>query len=381
MTPLRAIVPVLVAVILIPAQAAAHPRVVGTAPSAEALLAGPPHVVVVRLDERADPVGGGLTVKGPDGRDVASGPVVVTGAMLARAVNARARGSYVVEWSVIGDDSQPAHGSFLFSVGAPTRAAAPGTLPGSTVVVALGRWLSLLGFALGFGVVLAALVSGGMTVRCWRLVSAGVILMIVAEPVALAGQIATLAPARLLDIGLTGDVLLTRYGHLVALRLGGALGLWALAGAVRPSSSRVQWLIPATGVPVAFVYAASTHRISGLPVQVSIILAAIHIAAFAVWLGSIVVVAHSLSRGRRLRPVAVLAALVLVITGSGLALAHLQGPADLIDTAYGAALGIKIALVAVAFALGAAVRRRGELVAVLLVLAAASVLVSLVPPI
>lgn len=380
MTPLRAIIVALVAVALIPAQAAAHPRVVGTTPTADAELARPPHVVVVRLDEKVDPIGDGITVTGPDGHDASHGPVAATGVTLMRAVNASARGSYVVEWRVIGADTHPAHGSFLFSVGPPTNAAAPANLPGSTVLVALGRWLSLLGFALGFGVVLAALVSGGMTARCWHLVSAGVILMIVAEPVALAGQIATLAPARLLDSGFAGDVLLTRYGHLAALRLGGALGLWALAGAVRSSSPRVQWMIPATGVPVAVVYAASTHRISGLPVQVSIVLAAVHIAAFGVWLGS-VVVALSLSRGRRLGRVAVLAALVLVTTGSGLALTHLQGPADLIDTAYGAALGIKIALVALAFALGAAARRRAELAAVLLVLAAASVLVSLVPPV
>ena len=233
MTLPRALGLAVAAALLIPALAAAHPRVVDTRPAAEAELATAPRVVVVRLSEPADPVGQGITITGPDGRDVARGPVVVSGATLTRALDARAQGTYVVEWLVVGDDTHPSRGSFLFSVGEPTRAAVPDRPPGGRILTALGRWLSLLGFALGFGVVFAALLSGGMTARCWRLVSTGVMLLIVAEPVALLGQIALLAPARLVDLGFAADVLLTRYGHLSALRLAGALGLWALAGAVR----------------------------------------------------------------------------------------------------------------------------------------------------
>jgi len=375
----RAVGLVLVVAVLVPAAAAAHPRVVDTVPSAGAELARSPSVVVVRLSEPSDPVGDGITVSGPDGRDVSRGPVIVAGATLTRAIDARAQGTYLVEWLVIGGDAHPARGSFLFSVGEPTRTALPGVPPGGRLLTALGRWLSLAGFALGFGVVFAALLSGGMNARCWRLVSTGVILLIVAEPVALLGQMATLAPSRLLDAGFAGDVLLTRYGHLSALRLGGALGLWALAGAVRTASSRAQWAIPAAGVPLAFVYAASAHRIDGLPSSLSMLLVATHVAAFGAWLGCIVVALRE-SRAKRLERPAVLAAVVLVLSGSGLALAHIPAPSDLIETAYGVTLGIKIALVAAAFAAGAAAWRRTELVAALLVLAAASVLVSLLPP-
>jgi copper transport protein len=305
--------------------------------------------------------------------------VIISGATLTRALDARAQGTYVVEWLVVGDDTHPSRGSFLFSVGEPTEAVLPAHPPGGRLLTALGRWLSLLGFALGFGVVFAALLSGGMNDRCWRTVSTGVMLLIVAEPVALLGQMATLAPSRILDVGFVGDVLLTRYGHLSALRLGGAFGLWALAGAVRTASPRAQWAIPAAGVPLAFVYAASAHRIDGLPSSISMLLVATHVAAFGAWLGCIVVALRE-SRGRQLERPAVLAAAVLVLSGSGLALAHIPAPSDLIETAYGATLGIKIALVAAAFAAGAAAWRRTELVAALLVLAAASVLVSLLPP-
>ncbi len=379
MTILRALVVLGVAAALIPAQAAAHPRVVDTAPSAGAVLESPPRVVVVRLSEPTEPVADGIIITGPEGRDVSRGPVIVSGATLTRAVDAQTKGSYVVEWLVVGDDAHPARGSFLFSVGEPTRMALPSSLPGGLFLTALGRWLSLVGFALGFGVVFAALVSGGMTARCWRLVSIGVPLMLAAEPVALLGQVAALAPARIFDPGFATDVLLTRYGHLSALRLGGAIGLWALAGALRPASPRAQWAIPAVGVPLAFVYAASAHRIEGIPAPFSLFLAASHVAAFGAWLGCIVV-ALGESRARRLERPAVLAAVVLVLSGSALALAHIPGPADLVQSAYGATLGIKIVLVALAFAVGAAARRRAELIAALLVLAGASILVSLIPP-
>lgn len=379
MTLARAFGLVFVVALLVPGAAAAHPRAVSTTPTPDARLAEAPKVVVVRLSEPADLVGEGITITGPDGQDVARGPVVVRGATLTRALAARAQGTYVVEWLVIGDDTHPSRGSFLFSVGEPTMSELPGRPPWGRLLTTLGRWLSLIGYALGFGVVFAALLSGGMTKRCWRLVSTGVVLLILAEPVALLGQMALLAPSRLLDAGFAGDVLLTRYGHLSALRLAGALGLWALAGAVRPASSRAQWWIPAAAVPLALVYASSAHRIDGLSFPLSAALVAAHVVAFGAWLGC-VVVAFTESRGRALERPAVLAAVVLVVSGFGLALGHIPAPSDLIETAYGATLGIKIALVAAAFAAGAAAWRRTELVAALLVVVAASVLVSLFPP-
>jgi len=71
----------------------------------------------------------------------------------------------------------------------------------------------------------------------------------------------------------------------------------------------------------------------------------------------------------------------LVVTGAGLALGHLESVSNLVETGYGATLAAKIALVAIAFALGAAARHRAELAAALAVLAAASLLVSLAPPV
>lgn len=360
--------------------AAAHPRLETTTPAAGARLDRAPRSVVIRLTEHADPVGAGISVTGPDGREVAHGPVVVGPSTLARAIDARQQGSYVVEWLAVGSDSHPARGAFLFSVGEPTTAALPGPAHAGRVLEVLGRWISLLGFALGFGVPFAALLSGGMTPRLWRLVSAGIVSMIVAEPVALLGQTALLAPARMFDLQLLQDVLLTSYGHLAALRLGAAVGLWALAGAVRNSTQRAQWSIPAAGAAVAIVEAGNAHRFDGLPAALAVLLVAVHVAAFGAWVGCIAV-ALAEHRARAVAHTASLAAFALVVTGAGLALGHLESVSDLVDTGYGATLGVKLGLVALAFALGAAAWRRAELAAALAVLAAASLLVSLAPPV
>jgi len=365
--------------LLFPSLAAAHPKAVATVPRSGAVVLDPIHAVTIRLSEAAEPVGDGISVRGPDGHEAAHGPVTVHGSTMRREVDAEAHGSYIVEWQAVGDDSHPARGVFIFSIGSASRAEAPSSGQTGIVLQALARFLSFAGYALGFGVTFAALVSGGMTPRLWRLVSAGIVLMLVAEPIALVGQTATLAPSHPLDAGLARDVLQTSYGHVTALRLGAALGLWALAGAVRSSTTRAQWSIPALGLVVAIVHADAGHRIAGVPTALAILLGAAHVASFGGWFGCIAV-ALAERRGRELAQPAVLSALVLVSTGAGLALGQLGSVGDLVHTAYGRTLGVKLALVAGALALGAAARRRAELAVVLAVVASAALLVSLTPP-
>ena len=360
--------------------AGAHPVLIGSTPDENARLAKGPTAVSLRFSEPVEPVGDGITVSGPDGAPTVVGTPLVRGSTLSRSIASTQTGTYVVEWIVVGDDGHPARGAFLFSVGSPSQAALPGHQSSGVVLVGLGRWLSLLGYALGFGIIFAALLSGGTTKRLWRPVSAGIVLLLVAEPVLLLGELATLAPSRVFDAGFARDVLLTRYGHLAGLRVAAAIGLWALAGAVRRSSTRTQWSIPVAGIVVAFVYAAGSHRTYTIPASLSLTLGAAHVAAFAAWFGCIVV-ALAESRGRRLAQPAALAALVLVSSGAGLALAHLRAISDLVETAYGATLAVKLTLVAIALALGALGRRRAELAAALAVLAVAGVLVSLAPPV
>ena len=379
----RAVVAVAVAALVAPALAHAHPRLLSSVPPADVVVSVAPSTVSVRLSEDVDPVGAGITVTGPDGRDVTTAPVQHRGRILRRAIDAHTRGTYVVEWLAVGRDTHPARGAFLFSVGGSTRATAPGAGHLGVALQAIGRWLSLLGYALGFGIpfAAAAALGGGMPARLWRLVGVGIALLLVAEPVSLLGQTATLSPAHPFAGRLAGDVLLTSYGHVAGLRLGAALALWALVAAVRQASPRALWAIPAVGVLLAFVHADAAHRIAGVPAVVSFVVVAAHVAAAGAWLGCVVVaVAGPAGSTRRLAPYAAGAALLAVATGVALAIGHVRSIHGLFETAYGLAVSTKLAVVPLSMALAMAAKHRAELAAGLAALAAAAVLVSLLPP-
>jgi copper transport protein len=374
----------LIVPLALPAGAFAHPRLVGATPASDSVVAGAPSTVTLRFDERADPVGAGLEVRAPSGRQVGTGPVRRAGRTLSRAVRAAEPGTYVVEWLAVGRDTHPARGAVLFSVGERTQARGAGSSALGEALQAVGRWLSFAGFALGFGLPFAsAAMAQAMTRPLWRLVGLGVAAMVVAEAVSLLGQTATLQPSDPFQTRLAGDILLTSYGRVAGLRLGGALALWALAGAVRQSSSpRALWAIPALGAAIAVVHADAAHRITGIPTAVSLLVVAVHVAAAAAWLGLVLLaILGRPPSARRLVVWAAGATSVLVLTGVALAVGHLHALGDLVATGYGEALSAKLAVVALALLLGGLGFRRGELAVAAAALAAATTLVSLLPPV
>lgn len=379
----RAVVAVAVAALLVPTVAHAHPRLLGSKPAA-VVVSSAPSSVSLRFSEDVDPVGAGVTVTGPNGRDVTTGPVEHHGRVLQRSIDAHVRGTYVVEWLAVGSDTHPARGAFLFSVGDTSQATAPGAGRLGVALQATGRWLSLLGYTLGFGVpfAAAAALGGAMTPRLWRLVGAGIGLMVVAEPVSLLGQTATLEPGHPFSARLAGDVLLTSYGHATGLRLGAALGLWALAGAVRQASARALWAVPALGAVVALVHADAAHRIGAVGTGASLGLVAVHVAAAGAWLGCIVVAVAGPDGSLRtmVRPAAT-AACIAVSSGLLLAVGHLRSLHELLDAAYGVGVLVKLAVVVLALVLAVGRRHRAELAVGLTALAAAATLVSLLPPV
>lgn len=68
------------------------------------------------------------------------------------------------------------------------------------------------------------------------------------------------------------------------------------------------------------------------------------------------------------------------MSGAGLTLLHFTSPVEMLTTAYGVSLAIKLPLVAIALFFAWRERHRWELATLLVVIAAASVVVSLPPP-
>src|SRR5260370_20280505 len=140
-------------------------------------------------------------------------------------------GTFIVSWQVLAADTHPSRGAFRFSVGSPSANPYSSLLTGGEIgtasplgfaLQALARWVHFVGFALVFGVVgYKALTPDEQpsprTVK--RLVRAGIVLLIAAEPLSLVGQLASLS----FDTDTAIAVVASGFGRPLALRRAGAL--------------------------------------------------------------------------------------------------------------------------------------------------------------
>ena len=359
-----------------------------------------PAAVDLVFTEPVTAAGRGINVYGPDGRLASNGPARARGDGLSVGVSGSLAGTYAVVWTVVASDTHPSRGEFTFSVGHTSPVRAPGfgsgdvglVSPVGLVLQSLGRWMHFAGFALGFGAATYALfVARDPRPLC--LAGFGVALLLVAEPLALFAQTASLDPSQTFDGDALTGALASPFGRVLGLRLGGALLLWAVLGALGPTAIRLgspptptlplrgrgmlRWAVPGLGVALALVDATAAHATPALP-PLGLVLNALHVGAMGLWLGGVAafVVAPSGGFGR----LAGWSLGLLVASGAALALLHFSSPFELLTTPYGAALAIKLPLVAIGLFFAWRARRRWELVTLLVVIAAASVVVSLPPP-
>jgi len=365
-----------VAFALLPTTAFAHAQLVSSDPAPDAVLETLPVQVSLAFNEPVTPAGPGIRVYSPSGGQVAGQTRRAGNRLVATLGESQGlRGTYVVLWQVEAADTHPSRGAFSFSVGSRTANPYAGLLNGAAigttsplglVLQAFAHWLHFAGYALAFGVA-AYFALVRREPRLKRLIRAGLALLLVAEPLALVAQLASLS----FDADTLLGVLSSGFGRLLGLRLAGALMLWALLALESP------WPILALGAVLALVDGAGGHAIPGLP-GLGPALDATHVGAMGVWAGGLV--AYLVAPDRRFGRVALLSFGTAATTGILLALFH-GLPAQLFGSDFGRALLLKIGLLAAAVGLGAAGRRRAEAIAVATVLLAASLLVSLPPPI
>jgi copper transport protein len=369
---------------LFPISASAHARLVVSNPAPGATLQATPASVDLLFSEPVTAAGRGISVYGPDGTLVQNGPARAQGQHLSVAVSGSAIGTYAVIWTVVAGDTHPSRGEFTFNVGQASPVRAPGLGGGDLGLVspiglalqALSRWLHFAGYALAFGASIYCLfVAHDM--RPIHLASAGVALLLVAEPIALLAQTASLDPAQAFDGDALTSALASPFGRVLALRLAAALLLWAILGALR-QSPWLRWSIPGLGVALALVDATAAHAIPSLPQPLGLVLNAVHVFAMGTWVGGLAAFAVTPARG--FGRVAAWSVALLVLSGAALALLHLGQWRDLMTTAYGQGLLVKVPLVAAALYMARLGRRRWELGAIAAVLAAAAIIVSLPPP-
>jgi len=337
-----------------------------------------PPVIELIFSEPVTPAGAGIKVYGPSSHQIA-GPVISRGALLYAPMSSVDSGTFIVSWQVLAADTHPSRGAFRFSVGHPSANPYSSLLtggeigtatPAGFVLQALARWVHFVGFALVFGVVAYSALNrdkqpGNRPLR--RLVGAGLVLLIAAEPLALLGQLASLS----FDADTAIGVLASGFGRLLGLRLAGALLVWALWSLESP------WPVLGVGVGVALIDGASAHAIPGLPLAGQA-LVAIHVGAMGLWVGGLA--AFLLVPDRRFGRYAALCFAVAAISGLLLAVAHVGLLQSLMTTAYGQVLIIKVLVVGAALSMALIRRRRLELGVLLTVIAAAAALAALPPP-
>jgi copper transport protein len=333
-----------------------------------------------------------------------------------------ADGGYTTTYRVISADSHPVSGGFVFGVGerGATAAATVGELldgegsgPVTSVAFATARALQFTAIALAVGALailllvwLPALVALAVPGSAWasasdafaarwrRLLLAAGALGLASALAALPLQAATAAGSTVWDgIGEVGPVLDTRFGTvwgLGAVAWAAVLALLAIrrapAPVVQPATVGAAgvavprpgpWLA-ALALPLAWLVclpALGGHASVQEPVAVLLPANVLHVLAASAWIGGIAVLVFALPTAtRRLEPAdrtrllsaavgrfstLALVSVAALLTGGILqSLLELSAVDDLIDTAYGRAILIKSALVALLLCIGAWNRRR-----------------------
>ena len=374
--------------------AGAHAVLARSAPADGAVLGSSPGVIAMVFDE---PVGislGSVMVYDSHGRRVdKGGPYHPSGNGKAVSENVPSHlsaGGYVVTWRVVSADSHPVHGAFTFQIGA--AGSRPALRDEAASLLARGQGSRVVGVvfgvdrALGFlalavvvgGTLLLALAwrAGAAEVRLRRVLWGAWVLAIVATTAAimLQGPYAAGLPLRdAVSPPVIADVLQSRFGQMSLIRLVALVAVaWPLLHLLLSTKRKTQPALPRWWTPAAVVTATvilltvglAGHASAGRWVGLAIPFDFIHLAGVAIWVGGLAVLVTSLL-GRRAGSTVIphhaivvfsqLALLsIIAIAGSGgfAAWRQVGSLGNLVTTAYGRLVLIKIGLFCVIVVLG-----------------------------
>ena len=326
----------------VPTEAAAHGRLKGSSPQANAHLSAAPTEVRLTFTERAEMALTTVRLLGPQGGVILLEPLVVADSaglsVMAPIAGALGEGVHTVEWQTAGRDGHPVRGTFQFVIapgasgiavaGAASAGAAashevtaapmvhhdPVTQPQgagfgveSPGYVAI-RWIGFVSLvlligAVAFRVLVLARVSGqGAThlasmeqrAAMLGLVATGglaiaLVLRLAAQSYAMHGASSWLTPATLWQL-----LRQTRWGWGWLLQATGAatalVGFWS-ARRTPDHLTRRGWALAAVGAVVAAVASALSGHAVAVPRLAAVAVAsdAIHVLAASSWLGTLAV--------------------------------------------------------------------------------------------
>jgi copper transport protein len=373
----RALLVVVALGLAAPAAAFAHASLGTAVPGSMERLEQSPSRVVLRFSQVIAAIPNGIVVRDAGGR-IVSGEARLGADRRSLVAELRPlpRGAYTVRWQTMSvADGHVVAGLYTFGVGvaAPPPTQAVGAQgPGTAEKVV--RWLSYLGLAVLAGglafrlVALPRVLPERLDQAFFAIVGVATIVVVDAGILALllrADAALQLPFDRFLYADLSPFAEGTRFGAAwVWMTLGTAVVGCLLTLAWLRRSREPLWAALALALAVGAGFSLSGHSASEPGAGVASIVADwVHIAAASVWIGGLVMLAvlgWRLERGDRqrafLRFSSLAAVLVGLVLAAGVYLGVLRLPtlADLWTTGYGRVLLVKIALVLVALAWGAA---------------------------
>jgi copper transport protein len=341
-----------------------HAGLLGSEPVNGAVVGQSPKTITLTFNEPVSPLR--VRLVAPDGEAVDLQGVTAKDQSVTVAVpGTLSRGTHLLSWRVISADGHPVGGTVSFSVLEPS--ASPPMLPRAEAdrPLQIAIWLCkiLLYCGLMFGV-------GGALYGAWiaksqfsavpqALISfalaGGTIAAVLS--VGLQGADAMALPLsgiRQTTIWLTG--LQTSYGATAVI----AIAAFTLASSRRRAGSPGRWRTTAAIVAAGAALAVSGHAASAEPQWLTRPAVFLHGVAVAFWAGAFMPLASALaSAERRAAELArfsraiPIALVLLIATGSALAIVQLRSVDALWTTSYGLILSAKLAAVALLLALGA----------------------------
>ena len=333
---------VVAAALICPSSAAAHAALERSEPAAGAHLVATPSVVRLSFTERPDPSLSQIDVVDAAGHARQRGrPTAVAGdsRTLAIAVGRLPRGSYTVRYRVVADDGHPSEGTLTFGVRSAAGAATAASARPLSPLEAVARTAFIVGLVLVLGAAAAALGGFGgvrdlrLAAGGWLLAAAALVLLAETQRRALHVGFGTLLDSS------TGEGLLKRGAALAGAGT-------ALEFARIPSRRRVGLALAGVMALVAIEAHVAAGHASTSPARVVFQFA--HFGAAGVWIGGLVALLLG-SRSRlavgRFSRMAGAAFGVVVVTGALRAVEELPSPSQLVTSAYGRVILLKVALV------------------------------------
>ena len=374
----RAVVAAVLVTLALPAVGArAHAVLIGTEPTAGAVLEASPEEIILRFNEAVSTAFSSVRVINQDGTElwsVKTRHVEGDRAAVRADAGGLGDGTYVVVWRVTSADGHPVQGSFTFQVG--KRSADVSSVIAEFVEEehGLSRLFSVIRWILLAGVVVLV---GGIwliTRERGRVISprTGVVVwgswmfafVATLQTLMAYGPHATgLKIYEAVDLSLLGETLTTGFGQWQLVRLG-VLGFIAVL--LRELSWRddVRWRVAMTVLLAGLVLTISGSGHPAVQGWASVIVDIAHLAAVGLWVGALMVIVldrvrwlNEISTMRKFSQMAGFAVPVIVATGVVQTLLIVGNPLTLVDYRYGRMLLVKISLVVVIVALGGVSRR------------------------